>query len=46
MAECRRLCRVSFMLGVTDKPFMLSIIMLNAVMLSVVAPQQQLDCFF
>ncbi len=34
-AECH-LCLVSFMLSVTNKPFMLSVIMLNAIMLSVV----------
>jgi len=32
----RRLCRMSFMLSVTNMPFMLSVIMLNVIMLSVV----------
>jgi hypothetical protein len=40
MAECCyadcRLCLVSFMLSVTNKPFMLRVVMLNVIMLSVV----------
>jgi hypothetical protein len=36
-AECH-LCLVLFILSITNKLFMLSTIMLNAVMLSVVAP--------
>ncbi len=35
-AECH-LCRVSFMLSVANKAFMLSVIMLNVVMLSAVS---------
>jgi hypothetical protein len=35
-AEC--LCLVSFMLSVANKPIMLSIVRLNIVMLSVLAP--------
>jgi hypothetical protein len=34
------LCSVSFMLSVTNKPFMLSVIMLNVGMLNGVAPQE------
>ncbi len=36
-AECH-LCRLSLMLSVTNKPLMLSVIKLNVVVLSVVAP--------
>ncbi len=36
-AECH-LCSVSIMLSVTNKPIMLSVIMLNVVILSVLAP--------
>jgi hypothetical protein len=32
------LCFVSFMLSVTNEPFMMSVVMLNVVMLSVLAP--------
>ncbi len=35
--ECR-LCSMSFMLSVTRKPFMVSVILLNVIMLNVVAP--------
>ena len=36
-AECH-FCSVSYMLSVTNEPFMLGVIMLNVVMLSVVVP--------
>ncbi len=36
-AECH-LCQMPFMLSVTNKPIMLSVIMLNAIILNVVAP--------
>ncbi len=36
-AECR-FCCVSLMPSVTDKPFMLSVVMLNVIMLSIVMP--------
>jgi len=38
-AECH-LCYASFMLSVTYQPFMLSVIMPNVIMLSVVAPSK------
>jgi hypothetical protein len=40
--ECR-LCLLSLMLSFTykQKPFMLSVVMLNVIMLSVMAPQKQ-----
>ena len=37
IAECH-LCRVSGMLSVANKPFVLSVVMLNVVMLSVFMP--------
>jgi hypothetical protein len=36
------LCRMAFMQSVTNKPFMLTAIKLNVVMLNVVAPQKEL----
>jgi hypothetical protein len=39
-AECHLFC-VSLLLSVTLKPFMLSVIMMNVVMLSVVAPMEE-----
>jgi hypothetical protein len=40
------LCSMSFMLSITNKPFMLSVIMLNVMMLNVVAPKNQLTMRF
>jgi len=39
----RRLCRMSFMLSVTNMPFMLSVIMLGVVNQNVVAPHAGLS---
>ncbi len=39
-----QLCWLSLLLSVTNKPFMLFVIMLNVVMLSVVAPKEFTSC--
>jgi hypothetical protein len=43
-AECQ-LCRVSFMLSVSNDPIMLSVVMLSVIMLNVVAPWTSLGAY-